>query len=63
MTSPDPTDTKTRDIKEALAEAEVWLEEMEEAGDLEDRLEALLVAEDARRDLQDHLNKLRRGTQ
>lgn len=48
-------DQKTQDLEEALADAQVTLEELNECGDLEDRMEAALVVADAEYNLSRHL--------
>lgn len=48
-------DAKTRDLEEAVKDAKCTLEEMNEAGDLEDRLEAAQAVEDAQYNLSRHL--------
>lgn len=48
-------DAKTRDLEEALADAKVTLEELNECGDLEDRLEAAQAVADAEANLSRHL--------
>ena len=48
-------DQKTASLQEAVADAKCTLEEMNEAGDLEDRLEAAQAVEDAEYQLSRHL--------
>lgn len=48
-------DAKTRDLEESVKDAKCTLEEMNEAGDLEDRLEAAQAVEDAEYNLSRHL--------
>lgn len=51
----DTFDVKTRNLEEALAEARCTLEELNECGDLEDRLEAAQAVADAEYRLSRHL--------
>jgi hypothetical protein len=48
-------DDKTAELEEALAEAKCAQEEIEECGDLEDRLEAAFEVVEAERRLSSHL--------
>lgn len=51
----NPFDDKTDQLQKALAEAKCTLEEMNECGDLEERLEAAEAVEDAEYNLSRHL--------
>lgn len=51
----DPFDAMTQQLQEAIDEAKCTLDEMNESGDLEDRLEAAFDLEDAERRLSSHL--------
>ena len=51
----DPLDAITQTLQEALADAMVTSEELNEAGDLEDRLEAAYLVSVARSQLRAHL--------
>jgi len=48
-------DYKTRDLEEAVADAKCTLEELNESGDLEERMEASFAVEEAERRLISHL--------
>lgn len=51
----DLFDEKTRQLEESLADAKCVLEEMNESGDLEERLETAQAVEDAEQRLSRHL--------
>lgn len=48
-------DEKTDQLQQAVADAKVTLKELNECGDLEDRMEAALAVEDAEYQLSRHL--------